>query len=40
VLFGLRNVTVTVMVMVYTQLLTVTSLNRLISIFSVVSDYG
>jgi hypothetical protein len=38
VLFGSRNVTE--MVMVYVRLLAVTNLNRLVSIFSVVSDYG
>jgi hypothetical protein len=42
VLFGSRNVTqmVMVMVMVYVRLLAVTNLNRLVSNFSVVSDYG
>jgi hypothetical protein len=40
VLFGSRNVTQMVMVMVYVRLLAVTNLNRLVSIFSVVSDYG
>jgi hypothetical protein len=40
VLFGLKNVTQMVMVTVYDRLLVVTNLNRLVSIFSVVSDYG
>jgi hypothetical protein len=40
VLFGSKNVTQTVMVMVYARLLAVTNLNRLVSNFSVVSDYG
>jgi hypothetical protein len=40
VLFGSRNVTQMVMVTVYVRLLAVTKLNRLVSIFSVVSDYG
>jgi hypothetical protein len=40
VLFGSRNVTEMIMVMVYARLLAVTSLNRLISLFSVISDYG
>jgi hypothetical protein len=39
-LFGSRNVTQMVMVMVYARLLAVTNLNRLVSIFSVISDYG
>jgi hypothetical protein len=38
VLFGSKNITQ--MVMVYARLLMVTNLNRLISNFSVVSDYG
>jgi hypothetical protein len=40
VLFGSKNVTQMVMVMVSARLLAVTNLNRLISNFSVVSDYG
>jgi hypothetical protein len=40
VLFGSKNVTQMVMVMVSARLLTVTNLNRLVSNFSVVSDYG
>jgi hypothetical protein len=40
VLFGLKNVTQMVMVMVSPRLLTVTNLNRLVSNFSVVSDYN
>jgi hypothetical protein len=40
VLFGSRNVTQRVMVMVYIRLLSVTSLNSPVSIFSMVSDYG
>jgi hypothetical protein len=40
VLFGLRNVTQRVMVMVYIRLLLVTSLNSPVSIFSMISDYG
>jgi hypothetical protein len=40
VLFGSRNVMQMVMVMVYGRLLAVTNLNRLVSNFSVVSDYG
>jgi hypothetical protein len=40
VLFGLRNVMQMVMVMVYARLLAVINLNRLISNFSMVSDYG
>jgi hypothetical protein len=40
VLFGSRNVTKMVMIMVYVRLLTVTNLNSLISNFSMVSDYG
>jgi hypothetical protein len=40
VLFGSKNVTQMVMVMVLARLLSVTNLNRLISNFSVVSDYG
>jgi hypothetical protein len=40
VLFGSRNVAQMVMVMIYTRLLAVTNLNRLVLIFSVVSDYG
>jgi hypothetical protein len=40
VLFGLRNVMQIVMVMVYARLLAVINLNRLISNFSMVSDYG
>jgi hypothetical protein len=39
VLFGSKNVTQMVMVMVSARLLTVTNLNRLVSNFSVVSDY-
>jgi hypothetical protein len=38
VLFSSTNVTQ--MVMVYALLLAVTNLNRMVSIFSVVSDYG
>jgi hypothetical protein len=40
VLFGSRNVTQMVMVMVYARLLAVTNLNRLVLNFSVVSNYG
>jgi hypothetical protein len=40
VLFGSKNVTQMVMVMVSARLLAVTNLNRLVSNFSVVSDYG
>jgi hypothetical protein len=40
VLFGSRNVRQMVIVMVYTRLPAVTSLNRPVSIFSVVSNYG
>jgi hypothetical protein len=40
VLFGSRNVKQMVMVMVYARLLAVTNLNRLVSIFSVVSYYS
>jgi hypothetical protein len=40
VLFGSRNVTQRVMIMVYIRLLSVTSLNSPVSIFSMVSDYG
>jgi hypothetical protein len=40
VLFGSKNVTQMVMVMVYARLLMVTNLNRLLSNFSVISDYG
>jgi hypothetical protein len=42
VLFGSKNVTqmVMVMVMVYARLLAVTNLNSLVSNFSVVSEYG
>jgi hypothetical protein len=40
VLFGSRNVTQRIMIMVYTRLLPVTSLNSLVSIFSMISDYG
>jgi hypothetical protein len=40
VLFGSRNVTQRVTVMVYTRLLPVTPLNSPVSIFSMVSDYG
>jgi hypothetical protein len=40
VLFGSINVTQRVMVMVYIRLLSVTSLNSLVLIFSMVSDYG
>jgi hypothetical protein len=40
VLFGSRNVTQRVIVMVYIRLLSVTSLNSAVSIFSMVSDYG
>jgi hypothetical protein len=40
VLFGSKNVTQMVMVMVYARLLALTNLNRLISNFSVVSGYG
>jgi hypothetical protein len=39
-LFGSKNVTQMAMVTVYDRLLVVTNLNRLVSIFSVVSDYG
>jgi hypothetical protein len=39
VLFGSKNVTQMVMVMVLARLLTVTNLNRLVLNFSVVSDY-
>jgi hypothetical protein len=39
VLFGSKNVTQMVMVTVYDRLLVVTNLNRLVSIFSMVSDY-
>jgi hypothetical protein len=38
--FGSRNVTQMVMVMVYARLLALTSLNKLVSIFSVVFNYG
>jgi hypothetical protein len=38
--FGSKNVTQMVMVMVSARLLAVTNLNRLVSNFSVVSDYG
>jgi hypothetical protein len=40
VLFGSKNVTQMVMVMVSARLLAVTNLNRQVSNFSVVSDYG
>jgi hypothetical protein len=40
VLFGSKNVTQMVMVMVLARLLAVTNLNRLVSNFNVVSDYG
>jgi hypothetical protein len=40
VLFGSRNVTQRLMVMVYIRLLSVTSLNSPVSIFSMISDYG
>jgi hypothetical protein len=40
VLFGSKNVTQMVMVMVSARLLAVTNFNRLVSNFSVVSDYG
>jgi hypothetical protein len=40
VLFGSKNVTQMVMVMVSVRLLAVTNLNRLVSNFSVISDYG
>jgi hypothetical protein len=40
VLFGSKNVTQMVMVMVSARLLAVTNLNRLVSNFSVVFDYG
>jgi hypothetical protein len=40
VLLGSKNVMQMVMVMVYARLLVVTNLNRLVSNFSVVSDYG
>jgi imidazolonepropionase-like amidohydrolase len=40
VLFGSKNVRQMVMVMVSARLLAVTNLNRLVSNFSVVSDYG
>jgi hypothetical protein len=40
VLFGSRNVTQRVMVMVNIRLLSVTSLNSPVLIFSMVSDYG
>jgi hypothetical protein len=40
VLFGSRNVTQMVMVTVYVRLLPVINLNRLVSNFSVISDYG
>jgi hypothetical protein len=40
VLFGSKNVTQMVMVMIYARLLAVTNLNRLVSNFSAVSDYG
>jgi hypothetical protein len=40
VLFGSKIVTQMVMVMVSARLLAVTNLNRLVSNFSVVSDYG
>jgi hypothetical protein len=40
VLFGSKNVTQMVMVTVYDRLLVVTNLNSLVSIFSMVSDYG
>jgi hypothetical protein len=39
VLFGSKNVTQMVMIMVSARLLAVTNLNRLVSNFSVVSDY-
>jgi hypothetical protein len=39
-LFGSKNVTQMVMVTVSARLLAVTNLNRLVSNFSVVSDYG
>jgi hypothetical protein len=40
VMFGSKNVTQMVMVMVSARLLVVTNLNRLVSNFSVISDYG
>jgi hypothetical protein len=40
VLFGSKNVTQMLMVMVYARLLAVTNLNKLVSNFSTVSDYG
>jgi hypothetical protein len=40
VLFGSKNVTQMVMVMVSARLLAVTNLNRLVSNFRAVSDYG
>jgi hypothetical protein len=38
-LFGSKNVTQMVMVMIYARLLAVTNLNRLVLNFNVVSDY-
>jgi hypothetical protein len=40
VLFGSRNVTQRVMIMVYIRLPSVTSLNSPVSNFSIVSDYS
>jgi hypothetical protein len=39
VLFGSKNITQMIIVIIYVRLLAVTNLNRLISNFSVVSDY-